>query len=220
MGQSAAALLDLFDVTNGETGGGPYRTGGKINLNTAPAPVLRALAGGVTLTNDAALGNVPVPTGMAEAFAQGVMRFRSKYPFLTPSHLCFIGTGNGWPNNWPSTAVFGNDLTIPLNSAPGNSSTSTSMGVTGWTDALAEVWFSKIYQLSGVSSENYRVYVVAQLVDSNKTPISPLARKYVQFFVRNNTTTNSATTNTNSGGLTSWHWAITKGCKKAYESTY
>ena len=54
MGMSSAALLDLFCLTNGASvGGGPYSMGGgKINLNTAPAPVLRALAGGILLTND------------------------------------------------------------------------------------------------------------------------------------------------------------------------
>ena len=45
---------------------------------------------------------------MAEAFAQGVMRFRSKYPFLTPSHLSFIGTDPSWPNTttWPANSRF------------------------------------------------------------------------------------------------------------------
>jgi len=49
MRMSAAALLDLFATTNGTSvAGGPYTLGGgKINLNTAPAPVLRALAGGI-----------------------------------------------------------------------------------------------------------------------------------------------------------------------------
>ena len=41
MQMSAAALLDLFCTTN------QFDEGGKINLNTAPAPVLRALAGGI-----------------------------------------------------------------------------------------------------------------------------------------------------------------------------
>ena len=221
MGASSAALLDLFCTTNGNTSGGPYRTGGKINLNTAPAPVLRALAGGISVTNDPAIGTLAIPKGMAEAFAQGVMRFRSQYPFLTTSHLCFIGTDAAWPNTgtWPANSVFGNRDSVSLSTVPGNTLTTTSIGATAWDDAIAEEWFSKIYELSSVSSENYRVYIVAQLVDTNKMPASPVIRKYVQFAGRPNTTTAGAINNTIYGG-DMWSWNITKGLKKVYESPY
>ena len=223
MGGSAAALLDLFCVSNGNTGGGPFRTGGKINLNTAPAPVLRALAGGILLTNDQAQQprNAAIPPAMAEAFAQGVMRFRSQYPFLTPSHLSFIGTATNWPNttNWPSDAVFGNTNSIALSSAPGNTyGGSARINVTAWNDQAAEEWFTKIYNLSTVQSENYRAYIVAQLVDSNRTPISPVMRKYVQFFGRPNNPNDA--TNNEVYGAPMWYWTLTKGLKKAYESPY
>ena len=228
MGGSAAALLDLFCVSNGNTGGGPFRTGGKINLNTAPAPVLRALAGGILLTNDPMLTgvggsgtNFPVPPSMTEAFAQGVMRFRSKYPLLTPSHLCFIGTDPAWPNttSWPSNAVFGNTNSIALSSAPGNTyGGSARINVTAWNDQAAEEWFTKIYNLSTVQSDNYRAYIVAQLVDSNRTPISPVMRKYVQFFGRPNNPNDA--TNNGVYGVPMYYWTFTKGLKKAYESPY
>ena len=228
MGGSAAALLDLFCVSNGNTGGGPFRTGGKINLNTAPAPVLRALAGGILLTNDPMLTgvggsgtNFPVPPSMTEAFAQGVMRFRSKYPLLTPSHLCFIGTDPAWPNtnSWPSNAVFGNTNSIALSSAPGNTyGGSARINVTAWNDQAAEEWFTKIYNLSTVQSDNYRAYIVAQLVDSNRTPISPVMRKYVQFFGRPNNPNDA--TNNEVYGVPMYYWTFTKGLKKAYESPY
>ena len=230
MGGSSAALLDLFCVTNGNTNGGPFRTGGKINLNTAPAPVLRALAGGILLTNDPMLTgvggsgtNFPVPASMTEAFAQGVMRFRSKYPLLTPSHLCFIGTDPSWPNtnSWPSNAVFGNTNSIALSSAPGNTyGASARINVTAWNDQAAEEWFTKIYNLSTVQSENYRAYIVAQLVDSNRTPISPVMRKYVQFFGRPNNPDRSDITNNRVYGVDMYYWPLTKGLKKAYESPY
>ena len=223
MGGSAAALLDLFCVSNGNTSGGPFRTGGKINLNTAPAPVLRALAGGILLTNDQAQQprNAAIPPAMAEAFAQGVMRFRSQYPFLTPSHLSFIGTATNWPNttSWPSNAVFGNTNSIALSSAPGNTyGTNARINVTAWNDQAAEEWFTKIYNLSTVQSENYRAYIVAQLVDSNRTPISPVMRKYVQFFGRPNNPNDS--TSNNVYGVPMYYWTLTKGLKKAYESPY
>jgi hypothetical protein len=82
MQTSAAALLDLFCTTT------QFDESGKINLNTAPAPVLRALAGGIYLRSDATLpngNNFSVPPAMTEAFAQGVMRFRAKYPFTPPA---------------------------------------------------------------------------------------------------------------------------------------
>ena len=230
MGGSSAALLDLFCVTNGNTNGGPFRTGGKINLNTAPAPVLRALAGGILLTNDPMLTgvggsgtNFPVPASMTEAFAQGVMRFRSKYPLLTPSHLCFIGTDPSWPNtnSWPSNAVFGNTNSIALSSAPGNTyGASARINVTAWNDQAAEEWFTKIYNLSTVQSDNYRAYIVAQLVDSNRTPISPVMRKYVQFFGRPNNPDRSDITNNRVYGVDMYYWPLEKGLKKAYESPY
>jgi len=126
---SAAGLLDLFCVTS------QYDQSGLINLNTAPAPVLRALAGGVGWNKDPAqlpLTNRTMNNGMAEAFAQGVMRFRAKYPFYSPSQLAFIGTDTNWPNTttWPSNAVFGstNKIAIVTNSV--NSSAFATNNVT------------------------------------------------------------------------------------------
>ena len=208
MAMSAAALLDFFCCTNStDVVGGPYSLGGgKINLNTAPAPVLRALAGGILLTNDPAQlptssRTAPVSAGMAEAFAQGVMRFRSKYPFLTPSHLSFIGTDPTWPNTstWPSNSVFDNTNAISLSATPGNTLSTTSIGITEWNDQAAEEWFSKIYALSSYQSYNYRIYVVAQLVTTNSSgqtnAIGPLIKKYYQVYGRNEEATSPTSTN-------------------------
>jgi hypothetical protein len=159
---------------------------------------------------------------MAEAFAQGVMRFRSQYPFLTPSHLTFIGTDPAWPNtnSWPNNSVFGNINTISLVTNSANSLTTTSLGVTEWNDQAAEEWFSKIYNLSTVQSDNYRAYIVAQLVDSNSAPISPVVRKYVQFFARPNNPPPGDITSNNVYGVPMYYWPLSKGLKKAYESPY
>jgi len=190
MGLSSAALLDIFSLSDS------YDNSGRINLNTAPAPVLRALAGGVTLTNDSGMkpsSTLAVPTKMTEAFAQGVMRYRAMYPFLSPSQLAFIATDYGatngvnhWTNTWPKNAVFGNTNTsILLTNAPGNTlGTTASMGVSEWNDQAAEEWFSKIYTLSTAQSWNYRTYVVAQLVNTNGLPTGPSMRKYSLMYVR------------------------------------
>ena len=195
MGRSAAALLDLFSTSDS------YDNGGRINLNTAPAPVLRALAGGITLSNDLAIipsSTLAITNRMTEAFAQGVMRYRSIYPFLSPSQLAFIATDYGitngtdhWTNAWPKNAVFGNtNRTIALDTnAPGNDPsgwTTASNGVSEWNDQAAEEWFSKIYNLSTVQSWNYRTYVVAQLVNTNGLPTGPTMRKYSLMYIRYN----------------------------------
>jgi hypothetical protein len=155
----------------------------------------------VTLTNDSALkpsSTLAVPTKMTEAFAQGVMRYRATYPFLSPSQLAFIATDYGitnsasthWTNTWPTNAVFGNtNRTISLDtSVPGipSSWTTASNGVSEWNDQAAEEWFSKIYNLSTVQSWNYRTYVVAQLVNTNGLPTGPTMRKYSLMYIRYN----------------------------------
>jgi hypothetical protein len=235
MGRSSAALLDLFCLTNGtNVSGGPYSLGGgKINLNTAPAPVLRALAGGILLTNDPALTgvggsgtNFPIPSAMAEAFAQGVMRFRSKYPFLTPSHLSFIGTDPTWPNTttWPTNSVFGNTNSIALSTVPGNTLSTARVNVTGWNDQAAEEWFSKIYALSSCQSHNYRIYVVAQLVATNSAgqtnAIGPLVKKYYQIYARNGSSASRLATDSTYPNNPIYTWQPTVGVIDIYKSTY
>jgi len=168
MGQSAAALLDIFCTTNAAD------DGGKININTAPRHVLAALAGGITLKSDLAKGGSEVPTNMVTAFTNGVVKFRGAYPFYSPSQIAFISsnyaTTNGWTNDWNRSAVF---------------STNTGCGLTGISelnDQGMEEWFSKIYGLSSVQSRNFRVYVYAQMVNSNNVPYGRIMRKYYHVF--------------------------------------
>ena len=235
MSMSAAALLDLFATTNGTSvAGGPYTLGGgKINLNTAPAPVLRALAGGILLTNDPTLTgvggsgtNFAIPSAMAEVFAQGVMRFRSQYPLLTPSHLCFIGTDPSWPNTntWPLNAVFGNTNSIALSTVPGNTLSTARVNVTAWNDQAAEEWFSKIYALSSCQSHNFRIYVVAQQVATNSSgqtnAIGPIVKKYYQIYARNGSSAAARPDTTTYPGNTIYSWQPTVGVIDIYKSEY
>ena len=167
MGQSAAALLDIFCTTNA------IDDGGKININTAPAAVLAALAGGITLKADLANTNPGVNTNMVKAFTNGVMKFRQTYPFYSTSQLPFISTNYGsanWTNTWNASAVF---------------STNTGCGLKGITelnDQGMEEWFSKIYGLSTVQSRNFRIYVYAQMVNSNNVPYGRIMRKYYHLY--------------------------------------
>jgi hypothetical protein len=182
LGTSAAGLLDLFCANN------VYNWAGKININTAPPPVLAALAGGITLSKDTNKVGSEVNATMISAFTNGVIKFRSLYPFLTPSHLAFISANYGetnWTtgNLWTKYAVFG------TNSLGGGLA-----GVTSLNDQGREEWFSKIYNLTCVQSFNYRIYVVAQLTDTNGKPKGAMMRKYYQLHLRNN----QPTINTNS----------------------
>ena len=177
LGQSAAGLLDLFCVTN------TYDWAGKININTAPAPVLAALAGGIKLTRDPNKAGTEVHATMINAFTTGVMRFRQTYPFITPSQLAFISRDYGtnpttptdcWTNTFSSNAVFSSSVLGGLN------------GVSSINDQGFEEWFAKIYALTTVQSFNYRIYVVAQLTDTNGLPKGAPLKKYYQLHLRNN----------------------------------
>ena len=166
MGQSAAALLDIFCTKNA------IDDGGKININTAPAAVLAALAGGITLKADPANTNAVNNTNMVNAFTNGVMKFRQTYPFYSTSQLPFISTNYGdanWTNTWNASTVF---------------STNTGCGLEGTelNDEGTEEWFSKIYGLSSVQSRNFRIYVYAQMVNSNNVPYGRIMRKYYHLY--------------------------------------
>ena len=162
---SASALLDIFCLTN------TYDDGGKININTAPGPVLAALAGGISLKSDPAKVGTEVNATMVAAFTNGVMKFRQTYPFFSPSQLPFISTNygtNGWTNSWSSNTVF--------------STNGGLKGITEISDQGMEEWFSRIYGLSSVESHNFRVYVYAQMVSSNNVPYGRIMRKYYHVF--------------------------------------
>lgn len=188
LGTSAVGLLDLFCVAK------TYDWAGKINLNTAPLPVLAALAGGITLNtgNYSPLANSPVNEDMIRAFTNGVVKFRETYPFITPSQLAFISSdygNNGWTNTWPTYAVFATNR--PTGFPRGGLA-----GPDAMNDQGREEWFSKIYNLTCVQSFNYRIYVVAQLTDTNGNPKGAMMRKYYQLHLRNNSpngATNAAT---------------------------
>ncbi|NBQ56011.1 MAG: hypothetical protein EBU36_05115 [Verrucomicrobia bacterium] len=120
---------------------------------------------------------------MIRAFTNGVAKFRNTYPFITPSQLAFIssdyGTNSTFTNSWPTNAVFATN--IPTGFPRGGLA-----GPNAINDQGREEWFSKIYNLTTVQSFNYRIYVKAQLTDTNGDPKGPEIRKYYQLYLRNN----------------------------------
>lgn len=174
MQASAAALLDIFCVQD------RYIEGGKININTAPPAVLRALAAEVVVGNTN-LPTKPKPlttnsTNFVNAFVRGVTNFRARHPFYSPSQLAFIGYDTAWPTNWPTNAVFGNT----------NGLIGTLQGITQANDEVMEEWFSKIYNLTKVGTQNYRVYVVAQMLTPAGVARGPMVRRFYEVHNRRN----------------------------------
>jgi len=190
MQQSAAALLDIFCVKD------RYYEGGKININTAPPAVLRALAEGVVVGNSN-LPTQPRPlmtnsANFVNAFVRGVTNFRARHPFYSPSQLAFIGYDTAWPTNWPTNAVFGNT----------NGLVGTLQGITQANDEVMEEWFSKIYNLTKVGTQNYRVYVVAQMLTTAGVPKGPVMRRFYEVHNRRNNETPEGSTPSCSIGVT------------------
>jgi hypothetical protein len=184
MQQSAAALLDIFCVQD------KFIEGEKININTAPPAVLRALAEGVVVsfggptlpTNSSPRTNSPA---FVNAFVRGVTNFRARHPFYSPSQLAFIGFDTAWPGNWPTNAVFGNT----------NGLIGTLQGITQANDEVMEEWFSKIYNLTKVGTQNYRVYVVAQMLTPAGVPKGPVMRRFYEVHNRRNNEADYANNN-------------------------
>ena len=170
MGQSAAALLDIFCTSTN------FDDGGKINLNTAPGRVLAALAGGISILSDGAKQGKEVNGTMITAFTNGVMKFRRTYPFYSPSQLAFISTNYGelnWTNEWVTNTVFSTNAKCGL------------AGINSLNDPGREEWFAKIYPLTTVESRNFRIYVYAQMVkwvDNKVVPDGRVMRKYYQVY--------------------------------------
>jgi hypothetical protein len=93
-----------------------------------------------------------------------------------------------------------------------------------WNDQAAEEWFSKIYALSSCQSQNFRIYVVAQLVATNSSgqtnAIGPLVKKYYQVFFQNGSSVKGTTTNLTYVNNTIYTWLPDGSCIDIYKSDY
>jgi hypothetical protein len=183
-GLRASQLLDIFEVGPGSSSGVSNVPAGRININTASTNVLRALAAGVFHSMDPALApsgtNFVVPTNAVNAFISGVTNYRARQPFLAPSQLTLLATNTNL-SQWPTNAVFGSK---------------TLSGVTEWSDAASEEWFSKIYPLSTVRSRNFLVYVVGQSITTNSpVRVESGATNVFQIYMEPMRNSNGMTTN-------------------------
>ncbi|MEO5713165.1 MAG: hypothetical protein ABIT37_06725 [Luteolibacter sp.] len=167
-GDHAARLLDLFHAGKSRSGNKSEREGplvrieGNINLNTASRDAIRAMAGGL-IVSDPVLSKrtsenhssstfaapvtpleVSVPTSSKEGdvLADAVIRGR---PYASPSEVASALNVDG-------KVAFGNRDLLP----DGNK--------VQWSDAAAEEAFARVYEAATVRSRNFRVWVVGQAV--------------------------------------------------------
>ena len=177
-GKRAIHLLDLFHAGRSRSAQPALREGnlveiqGHVNLNTATAGALRALAAGAlgqdpllasvpnTLSHQGAPLMAPPPTPItlfapsnehkteAERLAAAIIRAR---PFASPSEVALVRDSDGKP-------VFGNpDRYRPGIDLPNNTRVQ-------WSDSAAEEVFARVYEASTVRSRNFRVWVIGQAI--------------------------------------------------------
>jgi hypothetical protein len=192
-GLRASQLLDIFEVGPTNNSGVSNVPAGRININTASTNVLRALAAGVFNSTDPALTpggtNFVVPTNAVNAFISSVTNYRSRQPFFAPSQLTLLSTNTNL-SQWPTNAVFGSK---------------TLAGVTEWSDAASEEWFSKIYPLSTIRSRNFLVYVVGQSITTNApSRIESSATNVFQIYMEPIRNSSGVTTNSRPIIIRSW----------------
>ena len=194
-GLRASQLLDIFEIGPGSSSGVSNVPAGRININTASTNVLRALAAGVFHSTDSALApdgtNFVVPTNAVNAFISSVTNYRARQPFFAPSQLTLLATNTNL-SQWPTNAVFGSK---------------TLAGVTEWSDAASEEWFSKIYPLSTIRSRNFLVYVVGQSLTTN-TPSRVEASATNVFQIYMEPIRNASGITTNSRPIIMRSWAL------------
>ena len=196
-GTAAWQLLDLFAVGSRTTNSGITLLNsvpGKINLNTASAEVLRALAAGVVHSRDPVLApngtNFTIPAEAVTAFVAGVTNRRNTGPFFSPAQIAQITSGAA---SYPSNAVFGN---------------TNLLGITAGNDAAAEEWFSRVYPLATVRSRNFLVLVIGQAMSTNNSFVSrPLATARLMYQIQTEPVrnpTNGLTTNVEIRKISTW----------------
>ncbi|MGE9267589.1 MAG: hypothetical protein ACQKBY_05795 [Verrucomicrobiales bacterium] len=161
----AAQLLDLFYLRNPDTTLG-IPTGlqelkGKININTAPREVLRALFADLLLNDDPgerAGGAVkkyfpPKSSGsahIADLIVEAIIEQRQEAPFMALSDLAALKLSDGRP-------AFGNRDLWLNGSRPSDE----------WDDRGREALFAKVANLVTFRSRCFRVYVTGQLLDAD-----------------------------------------------------
>lgn len=167
-GTHAARLLDLFHAGKSRSEipadreGPVVRIEGHINVNTATEDTIRAISGGLLVTDPRLVKrtsethststfappvsplevSTPTQSKQADSLAQAIIRAR---PFASTSEIASVLNPDG-------KVLLGNRDLLP----DGNK--------IQWSDAAAEELFGRIYESSTVRSRNFRVWVIGQSI--------------------------------------------------------
>ena len=179
-GNHAARLLDLFHAgksrseTKEDREGSLVRIEGHVNINTASEDAIRALAGGL-LVSDPRLVKRTSETHSTQTYAPPVTSFAVSAPTSTGTDaregdLLARAIIQGRPFSSPSEiasalspdgkVVCGNKFLYPYTPSPQNPDISQLQ----WSDAAAEEVFARVYESSTVRSRNFRVWVIGQAI--------------------------------------------------------
>jgi hypothetical protein len=202
-GNHAARLLDLFHAgksrseTKEDREGSLVRIEGHVNINTASEDAIRALAGGL-LVSDPRLVKRTSETHSTQTYAPPVTSLAVSAPTSTGTDaregdLLAKAIIQGRPFSSPSEiasalspdgkVVCGNKFFYPYTPNSQNPDISQLQ----WSDAAAEEVFARVYESSTVRSRNFRVWVVGQAtaptVATNTSPevLSEVRRVFTIF---------------------------------------
>lgn len=175
-GMRAAQLLDLFSFT--PTSVSATSLAPKVNLNTAPRPVLRALVAGQILNNDPInIGLYPAKdVSIGDRFADAVIATRNLSPLRSLSDLNSVRKDPTVARNAVNPIAdtepfFGSPLQYPAANRPSDT----------WDDAGREELFQRISNLVTFQGKTYRIIVRGEAVDKSGAVIG---RRSSEFHVQ------------------------------------
>lgn len=150
----ASLLLDLFTVHSTNTPTGYAHVEGRINVNTAPVPVLAALFNQIPLLTDTGLAtHTLIATNQAQVFAQALVAGR---PYAKLSDL------------FRTNSLLASNFVVATNYTPALPTNSTSLAV---FDRTREEAFARMVNLVTFHSRAFRVYAIGEPLSPNGRPL-------------------------------------------------
>ncbi|MFU8892221.1 MAG: hypothetical protein ACNA8L_01205 [Luteolibacter sp.] len=172
-GLRAAQLLDIFTLATAEPGFP------RVNINTAPREVLRAIIGGVALEADPMAPDVELRKNetLGDIFADFVIAHRNESPLRSLSDLNNLRTQPLLARdhtNREDAPFFGNIKYF--DNAP--EVVNPSLDMIEWNDAGREELFRKVMNLVAFDSKSFRIVVAGEALDRSGRTIGKAMREY------------------------------------------
>ncbi len=181
-GQRAAQLTDLFSL-NTAANATPVR---RINVNTAPREVLRALAAGQPLKQDPGQSEKQVTDAFypaynsdaADRFADAVIATRNRYPLRGLSDFARIRLN---PEQTPNYAAPDSESNLYFGVV--NQYQKAPKPDLTWDDAGREELFARLCNLVDFGSRVFRVVVAGQSLQKNSDKLYVKARSVTEYWI-------------------------------------